>query len=583
MSESRAATNKALSIDEITRIIVQNVRLDPVYEDSKYFDTNLSLPLSRDLLALATVNRIFSEYALDRLWRRASFWRLARLMPRELWNFRLGDRSGQYTTAKSNDESWVHDRREEEVYTAMIVSPRDTCIILWAHMIILQQQFRMPEICLSEDLQKGRFFYYSKRVESLCLPAQEPSIGCIGLVDTEVLKLWQSSQHTLFHRLSELCIDAYAASQGPSFRTPFHLLQRGVQRLFVWPTIHITFLDGDDVDVVPFDTELQSFECKSVDVWLIDENWVPFASRVIRLSPHLHTVRLDGYLTWQALFDLSTSHTLCELCAGYMPDLDTIQARSYLPESAFPHLEVVRLSDAHPDTPLFTMFLARASVHRLTDMSLVSRVASGMTIQLYRTCTQHLVRFHRITRLHLDMEISEGTEEGQTLDHERLFLEVMAPLMQLGSLEILSVRTTYFAWQFNEATLVNVISRWPRIRDLRFEHVSLAWDSRTMIFTFRLPALFELLARCPDLVAYEFVIDCSELPSVEAIDNLARLRHPFPGPLRVAAFGDLQPLAAVIRKSLPRVDAVHAFEKGARADSADDEKAEEVTRLLRAA
>jgi hypothetical protein len=73
MSEPWSATNKALSIDEITRSIVQNVHLDPVYEDSKYFDTSLSLPLSRDLLALATVNRTFSEYALDRLWQRASF------------------------------------------------------------------------------------------------------------------------------------------------------------------------------------------------------------------------------------------------------------------------------------------------------------------------------------------------------------------------------------------------------------------------------------------------------------------------------------------------------------------------------
>jgi hypothetical protein len=77
-SQSITASQRALTIDEIVRWIVQYFHVLPRGYDT--LATNVIYMTSPDLCACATVNRAMSACALDLLWESTTPWRLARLI-----------------------------------------------------------------------------------------------------------------------------------------------------------------------------------------------------------------------------------------------------------------------------------------------------------------------------------------------------------------------------------------------------------------------------------------------------------------------------------------------------------------------
>jgi hypothetical protein len=375
-------------------------------------------------------------------------------------------------------------------------------------------------------------------------------LGCTGLVDTEVLELWQNSQRVLLPRLQELLVFA-GTQRAPELHAPFGLLQ-SIRHLYLSTSAYAM---RPDAGACPPHLALERLICKSE---LCDDRreWMPFVSEIIHASPDLHTVHADEFLTPQTLRHLARSPVLRELCVGGMLD---VHQGDRLPASAFPALETVLLNDFDNDAPLLDMFLTRAAGHRLSDITITAQSYSRMSFARYLTLTGHLARFRTLTRLSIHVWIASPTpqngldDDAEDARTRQFCLDLLAPLTQLGALEALNVSVDWY-WMFEEHALVRTIAHWPRLRALRIAQSYSDWNPHTFVFTYRLPALFELFTHCPELVEYEFAVDASELPSPVPTGC-----HKFPGPLAVTEFGDLDRLAELIQEHLPCVTVVDAF------------------------
>jgi hypothetical protein len=272
---------------------------------------------------------------------------------------------------------------------------------------------------------------------------------------------------------------------------------------------------------------------------------------------------------------LARSSVLRELCVGEILD---VYPGDRLPVSAFPALETVTLNDFDNDAPLLDMFLTRAAGHRLSDITVTAQANSPMSFARYLTLTGYLARFRTLMKLSIHVWVTslKPKDELDDDDERQFSLELLAPLTQLGALEALNVSVDWH-WMFEEHALVRTIAHWPRLRALRFAQSWFDWHPHTFMFTYRLPALFELFTHCPDLVEYEFAVDASELPN-----SVPTGCHKFPGPLAVTEFGDLDRFAELIREHLPCVTVVDAFWRDlVNSECKRTAAAKEVSRLLR--
>jgi hypothetical protein len=138
MRDAYFYTSRALAVEDIVDVIVQSMSFDPPPVDAyDLIDPNLHLPSSPELIALALTNRMFSEHALDRLWEKTSFWRLARLMPRHFWCLRLADKQNCHVLV-SPDQARVHELvSETDVQSATVVRCACFCSLLLAHALFL--------------------------------------------------------------------------------------------------------------------------------------------------------------------------------------------------------------------------------------------------------------------------------------------------------------------------------------------------------------------------------------------------------------------------------------------------------------
>jgi hypothetical protein len=427
----------------------------------------------------------------------------------------------------------------------------------------------MSGVCTTRDLLESRFFHYARRVKDLCLPRIEPSLGCTALVDTEVLELWLNSKRMLLPRLQGLFV--YAGTEWAPDRCALINLLQSVRHLYLSMSNYA--MSPGAAFCLP-QTALKRLVCNQEQCYNRDA-WRPFVSQIIRASPGLHTVHADEFLTLETLRHLARSPVLRELCVGEILD---VYPGDRLPVSAFPALETAVLNDFDNDAPLLGMFLTHAAGHRLSDINVTAQANSSMSFTRYLTLTGHLARFRTLVKLSIHVWVTSPKPKGELDDDdERQFsLELLAPLTQLGALEALNVSVDWH-WMFEEHALVRTIAHWPRLRALRIAQSWSDWHPHTFVFTYRLPALFELFTHCPELVEYEFAVDASALPSPVPTGC-----HKFPGPLAVAEFGDLDRLAEVIREHLPCVTVVDAFW----CDLVNSEckrtaAAKEVSRLLR--
>jgi hypothetical protein len=85
----RLAMHRALAVSEIARLITRSVASADADDDRA--DAPIDRATYCTMRALMTVNRVFSEPALDRIWESATPWRLGVLMPSSMVEVQIAD------------------------------------------------------------------------------------------------------------------------------------------------------------------------------------------------------------------------------------------------------------------------------------------------------------------------------------------------------------------------------------------------------------------------------------------------------------------------------------------------------------
>jgi hypothetical protein len=428
----------------------------------------------------------------------------------------------------------------------------------------------MPGICTAGDLLQGRFFSYSKRVRHLVCSPVKTGVRGARAVDDDVLEVWQEQQRNLFPSLTGVTLHTHGGMRYQTLSTVMNFLQEDIKVLNIEFNGMVELEKQQLATLCGYTHNIRQLSCKDTT----SEVGYDFFESLIGGAPHLEVLHSEGLVSWDALVGISSSPYLRELRGGEIWGNQPIEGR--LGADAFPSLEFLELEDSCDDASLLRKILNDISGKHLREVHLMTRNAGDLTLAYYNKLCACLVRYSSLSKVVLDVWINVKSSLSDDAELVEIGRAVLGPLTALTTLEHLEVMTSH-ELTLNEDNIMAIMPSWPRLRTLRLLRSYSDWNPHVLHISTTLPVLSAVLARCGILTTHPFVVDCTALPHEDMIMRLAAIRHAFAGPLMVTTIGEVDALAAVLRRAMPRVISAQA-EMGAPVKNHQD--ARTLTRAL---
>jgi hypothetical protein len=552
----RPAMHRALAVPDIVQHIVELIAAESSgkteYED--LFDD----PTCRTLYRLATVSRVFSEPALDLLWKRTTPWRLAVLMPPHMIRIDVtGDFDKERTLRNARNTHRLRARPIlEKCYFLVslvirIVAARER------YLIDCQQRFASDDAQLEDmtTLALKRFFFYSRRVRHLARSVDHHRYEPPGwwhlsqrTVDHAVVLAWQQASAVLFPALYHLHIQI----PGNEDRSILHFMSPSITSLFV--EAHRTeSLKSFELpqDLAQRTKGLVHFTSKSYHLDVIQA----VATSVLLHAPNLETVVAAGILTPDLIIHFASSERLRKLCAR--GNLDGHHHE--LAQGCFQYVEVAALCDDGPQFDFARWFLTSASTTKVRDLAIELSPPTKIDILQCTGIVRSMAHFTALVRVAFTCErmSNTGSSKEEQIQAARGVLEPLSLMHQLEEIKI----HTNCAMALPELDCAALFACWPHLRVCDVRALIVEEDrgiSRIKGLRLSLSALLEILIMCPHLAEFMVQIDCSTLPSEESITRLEQIDHPFydfAGWLRcdIAASASRAAVKTVLQRALPHL------------------------------
>jgi hypothetical protein len=169
----------------------------------------------------------------------------------------------------------------------------------------------------------------------------------------------------------------------------------------------------------------------------------------------------------------------------------------------------------------------------------------------------------------VSLEMSLPPENGLV----DLPIHLLQPLTTLSRLVVLDIRSSR-ALSINEHSLLDTVSHWPSLRSFRVQTENTFEARVAPSCSISLAAFCVVLGMCPHLRELPFIlVGCAAIPAIDDLTAFGSGAHPYASPLRVTDLGDVDELACVLRRVVPRVKIV---ERGTN----EDFKVDQLARVL---
>jgi hypothetical protein len=445
----------------------------------------------RALGALATVNRDFSECAIDRLWMNITPWAFEHVMSKD--------------PAMKVSHTW----------------PANTSTTDCSRRI---QRFDSVADITVNALLRSRVAFYSGRVHGLLF-----SLGSKSRypTDVRVLSLLQEAHARLLPKVKEVAFDVSELDA-----TAARCMQIAVA--MTTPKVReIIFRIGSISDTASAHFNHQFFRtlrsrCTGLTHIVIrlprdPDGHIQTAAKgltraFVEGSTNLRQVRLarEFELADHALLErLAGLHELRYLDVGAprTMDLNTLS----LKPGSFSKLDTLRLDDTDENAQLIHTILGH--VNRLSDLKLRTYCKPGIPGPHPRLA-RDIGACTSLKRLRWRFSVPDDTPApGQV---PGVCWSTFQPLQSLAALEFLHI-SCLLPLQLSDAQILDLLSHWPRLRS--WTHKNYAdLDSHTDV---SLRTLLSGLTRCPLVEELPLKLSDLNLPEESILAELEAMRHPF--------------------------------------------------------
>jgi hypothetical protein len=234
-----------------------------------------------------------------------------------------------------------------------------------------------------------------------------------------------------------------------------------------------------------------------------------------------------------------------------------------LPPRSFPVLDTVCIEESGTTARLSKAVFQRPPTEHLQHVKVKSRVLPLR--EWIHLCTW--MGAHTSLKS-VSLEMSLPPEDGLV----DLPIHLLQPLTALSRLEVLDVRSSR-PLPIDEDDLLDATSHWPSLRSFRVQmNASAARAAPSCGIS--LMAFCVVLGMCPQLTELPFVVvACAVEPAIGDLAAFGSGAHPYASPLRVTDVGDVDELACILRRVVPRVKMV-------KRDTNGDFKVDQLARVL---
>jgi hypothetical protein len=570
--------HRALAVPDIVRLIARSI--GPGDGDDGLQDDFLDCTTRHTMYPLITVNRVFSEPALDTLWERTTPWRLSVLMPPDMFEIRVTGlqrpRSDGMTIDEYRQVCSTIDTRMVGLVSALLVRLRFSRPLVRL-LTTLSQKLIQPSVADMQPLISGRFFFYSQRVRHLSTSRIPESLdgdydfrsygtqlrvsAIPGSVERSVIREWQGAREALFPTLRSVHIELLDIEDAALL----YLITPDTTGL----SINVHYDLGNIGPMIPEDlaqkcTGLRRFEtnCHNSSSESPTHLYTSICDMLGRI-PGLESVTCLTPLEPDVIMWLASIRKLkhLEVVARSAPSNNLL----LLPRGCFPILESISMPDVNcpssdhgTDAALFRQFLAHASPTSLRHLSFAIQPGYEWTdpapVFSATTCLDvlsSLGRFANLTHVKLRIDVLDAND----MDVEQradVTLRMMHAFTSLRGLQELRIHTN-FVMQLHELHDVH----WPRLETWAFSGTVSddVWSLARVRCHLSLPTFLDILLLCPLLKKFTGTIEGASKPAEEVVVQLERLRHPFwDGTNLEWRVPEVQDVIKILRRAVPQLD-----------------------------